>query len=90
MRLEGPDGIYWWENDCPIYGARASPSYPRPDGVDTLAHRCCPQQLLSLSFGVVLLVRWTSVNIVYNGLGGGWGPGGSRIVMLGSDFSFSI
>ena len=50
---------------------RAPPNYPRPDGVDTLAYRCCPQQLLSLSFGVVLLVEWASVNIVYNGFGDG-------------------
>ena len=49
------------------------PSYPRPDGVDTLTHRCCPQQPLSLSFGAILLVEWASVNIVYNGFGGGWG-----------------
>lgn len=32
------------------------PSYPGPDGVDTLTHQCCPQQSLPLSFGVVLFV----------------------------------
>ncbi|RVW96450.1 hypothetical protein CK203_029629 [Vitis vinifera] len=47
------------------------------------SHRCGPQQLLSLSFGVILLVRWASVNIVYNGIGDGWGPRGSRVVILG-------
>ena len=59
-------------------GRDPPPSYPRPDGVDTLAYRCGPQQLLSFSFGVILLVRWAPVNIVYNGLGG------SRVVILGS------
>ena len=34
-----------------------SPSYPRQDGVDMLTHRCYPQQPLSLSFGVILLVE---------------------------------
>ena len=74
VRLQYPGGIYWWGNDCPIYGAGAPSSYPRQDGVDTLAYRCDPQQLLSLSFGVILLVTWASVNIVYNGFGGGWDP----------------
>ena len=49
-------GVYWGENDCLIYGPGAPTSYPRPYGVDALTHRCCPQQSLSLSFGVVFLV----------------------------------
>ena len=72
-------GVYWWENNCPIYGAGGPSSYPRLDGVDTLAYRCGPQQLLSLSFGVILLVRWASVNIVYNGFGGDWGSGAPEL-----------
>ena len=74
----------------PFMGRGPPPSYPRPDGVDTLTHRCCPQQPLSLSFGVVLLVEWASVNIAYNGLGGGWGPGGFRVAILGNVSSPSI
>ena len=68
----------------PSMGQAPPPSYPKPDGVDTLTHRCCPQQPLSFSFGVVFLVQWASIDIVYNGFEGGWNPGGSRVVILGS------
>ena len=90
MWLQCPGGVYWWENDCSIYGVRTPSSYSRLDGVDTFAYCRGPQQLLSLSFGVVLFVRWTSVNVAYNSLGGGWGSGGSRVVILGSVSSSSI
>ena len=68
----------------PSMGRGPLPSYLKPYGVDVLTHLCCPQQPLFLSFGVVFLVQWASVDIVYNGFGGGWNPGGSRVVISGS------
>ena len=74
----------------PCMGRAPPPSYHRLDGVDTLTHRCCPQQPLSLSFRVILLVEWASVNMVYNGFGGGWSPEGFRVVISGSVSTFGI
>ena len=68
----------------PSMGRAPSPNYPRSYGVEVLTHQCCMQQPLSLSLGVVFLVQWASVDIVYNGFGGGWNPRGSRVVISGS------
>ena len=53
-------------------------------------HRCYPQQPLFLSFGVVFLIHWASFDIVYNGFGGDWNPGGSRVGISGSVPTFGI
>ena len=47
-------------------------------------HRRCSQQPLPLSFGVVLFIQWSSVDVIDDGLGGDGGLGCPRIVASGS------
>ena len=85
MWLQYPGGVYWWENDCPIYGARPPPVIP---GRMELTRSRTDSARNSLC--LFCLESWASVDIVYNGFGGGWNPRGSRVVISGSDSTSGI
>ncbi|RVX00269.1 hypothetical protein CK203_026644 [Vitis vinifera] len=42
---------------------------------------CSVRQFLPFPPGIVFLVRWAPVDIVYDSLGGDWGPRGPRVMM---------
>ncbi|RVX20600.1 hypothetical protein CK203_002922 [Vitis vinifera] len=60
------------------------PSPVRPGRMELMRSRidARSQQFLPFPPGIVFLVRWAPVDIVYDSLGGDWGPRGPRVMML--------